>query len=844
MLVKYISFGTLLCVFFALGCMVKHDQESTSVLSLDWKIIEDNYNGTSQTRSLLTIKNSSADTLLNHDWTIYFNSGGAQIAGADTNLVKIELVNGDFFKLYPKNDWKPLAPNDSIQLSVLTRKLNNITDVAKGFYLVSEIHPKGISLAFSLDHYPKADSTEMEIAKKNYMLNEGIQEMNLTDLPPVIPTPVSYEYTSDTFEMGSNTVIVVDPGFEGEAEFLQSELSKVLTSSLRVVKEKQGKAIILEKTAMDNDEGYELEVGSDGILIQASTPAGIFYGIQSLKNLLPIDVWKEKQSAITIKGVKIADAPRFGHRAVMLDVSRNFQTKEQVLKVLDLLALYKVNIMHFHLNEDEAWRLEIPGLPELTEVGSRRGHTTDELQNLMPSYGSGPDVLNKTGSGFYTKSDFIEILKYATKRHIQVLPEVETPGHARAAIKSMYKRYVKYAQEGDTAAGKQYLLRDLDDHSVYRSVQHWNDNVIDVALPSAYAFLEKVADEIINMYKEANAPLKSIHFGGDEVPNGVWQKSPSYLSLQASNSGIKSADDLWFYYFNKINKMLKARGLYLSGWEEIGMKMVEIDGRRRMVVEPRFAQENFHVDVWNNLGDNEDLAYRLANAGYKVILTNVTNFYFDLAYNHSFYEPGQYWGGYVDLDKPFRFIPYNYYKNQMDYKTGKPVSIDRYANRVRLNDDAKGNIVGIQAPLWSEIINSPERMEYLLLPKLFGLAERAWAKDPSWAEESNEAKAQEEYAHAWSVFVNEVGKRELPRLDYYGGGFNYRIPTVGIVEKEGKIHANIQLPGMMIRYTTDGSEPTMKSLVYESPIVSSGKVSFRAFNTEGRGGRAVNFTAP
>ncbi len=841
-MIKYITFGTLLCVFLTLGCMVNQAQESPGVLSLDWKIIEDNHNGSNQTLSLLTIKNNSSDTLLNNNWTIHFNGGGAKIADVDTNFVNIEFINGDFYKMLPKSDWIALAPDSSIQISVLTRKLNNIIDVPKGFYLVTNTYPNGISLPFELDHYSKADSTEMEIAKRNYMLNEGIQEMNLADLPPLIPTPVSYEYTSDIFEIGSNITIVTDSDFESEAAFLQSELSKVLTGSPKIVKEKKDKAISLKKGPTKNEEGYELKVAADGILIQASTPAGIFYGIQSLKNLLPSKAWKERQSTITLKGVKIVDAPRFGHRAVMLDVSRNFQTKEQVLKVLDLLALYKVNIMHFHLNEDEAWRLEIPGLPELTEVGSRRGHTKDELENLMPSYGSGPDISNKAGSGFYSKADFIEILKYAKQRHIQVIPEVETPGHARAAIKSMYARYVKYSKEGDTITAKQYLLRDLNDQSIFRSVQHWNDNIIDVALPSTYTFLEKVTDEIINMYKEANAPLKTIHFGGDEVPNGVWEKSPSYLSLKASDSSISTADDLWYYFFNKINKMLKARNLYLSGWEEIGMKKVEIDGRKRMVVEPRFANENFHVDVWNNLGQNEDLAYRLANEGYKVVLTNVTNFYFDLAYNHSFYEVGQYWGGYVDLDKPFRFIPYNYYKNQIDYNTGSLISMDRYANRVRLNDSAKDNIVGIQAPLWSEIIISPERMEYLLLPKLFGLAERAWAEDPSWSVETDEGKAQTEYAHAWSVFVNEVGKRELPKLDHYAGGFNYRIPTVGIAEKEGKLHANIQLPGMTIRYSVDGSEPTMQSPVYENPIPASGKISFRAFNEEGRGGRTVSFT--
>src|SRR5690606_35228597 len=149
------------------------------------------------------------------------------------------------------------------------------------------------------------------------------------------------------------------------------------------------------------------------------------------------------------------------------------------------------------------------------------------------------------------------------------------------------------------------------------------------------------------------------------------------------------------------NDLLESRGLYLSGWEEIGMKKAIVNGRSRMVVEPRFAGENFHVDVWNNLGGNMDLAYRLANTGYKVVLTNVTNFYFDLAYNTSFYEPGQYWGGYVNLEKPFRFIPFNYYRSQFDDGTGELVDPSRFTGMERLTPAGKANIVGIQAPLWS-----------------------------------------------------------------------------------------------------------------------------------------------
>src|SRR5690606_12329610 len=381
---------------------------------------------------------------------------------------------------------------------------------------------------------------------------------------------------------------------------------------------------------------------------------------------------------------------------------------------------------------------------------------------------------------------------------------------------------------GDTAAARQYLLRDLDDQSEYRSIQNWDDNIINVALPSTYAFLEKVVDELIAMHKEAGAPLPTIHFGGDEVPNGVWEKSPAVHQLMATTPGIAHVDDLWPYFFSRVNDILQSRGLYLSGWEEIGMKKAVVNGRRTMVVEPRFAEENFHTDVWNNLGDNVDLAYRLANAGYQVVLTNVTNFYIDLAYNNSFYEPGQYWGGYVDVDKPFRFVPYDYYR-----------SLPVEASGEQLTDAGRRNIVGLQAPLWAEIITSPERMEYLLLPTLYGFAERAWAASPAWAAEPDDAMHAELYAADRSVFLNAVGKRELPRASRYAGGFAYRIPTPGVIEQAGKLHANVQFPGFEIRYTTDGSEPTEQSMLYTEPLSASGTVAFRVFDGNGRGGRTV-----
>ena len=820
-----------LTVIVLSACSTRGTDEDSAPLSLQWEITASPAPGTSETLSRLAITNNTSDTLNANGWSIYFNAGAARVADADTSVASIELINGDFFRFYPGDDWQPLVPGATVEINVMSRMLRNFTDIPKGFYLVSADHPEGVSLPVHVKPFAQADSLEMVLAAQVYEQNTRIADVSLAQLPPVLPTPVSYEYNADSFMLSADgTTINADSAFTDEAAYLQDELAKVLLRKPRFVDDASGASVVLRKQQGIHPEGYRLLVDAKGVVVEASTPTGVFYGIQSLKGLLSPSSWTEKQDTITLQGVTIADEPRFSHRAVMLDVSRNFQTKEQVMKVLDLLALYKVNVMHFHFSEDEAWRLEILGLPELTEVGARRGHTLDDAQWLMPSYGSGPDVANAPGSGFYSRADYIELLRYATKRHIRIIPEIETPGHARAAIKSMDARYRAYVAKGDTAAATQYLLRDLEDQSEYRSIQNWDDNIINVALPSTYTFLEKVVDELIAMHKEAGAPLQTIHFGGDEVPVGVWEKSPAVHQLMATAPGMAHVDDLWYYFFNRVNGMLQSRGLYLSGWEEIGMKKAVVDGSRKMVVEPRFANENFHTDVWNNLGDNVDLAYRLANAGYQVVLTNVSNFYIDLAYNSSFYEPGQYWGGYVDVEKPFSFVPYNYYRG-----------LDNTASGVQLTETGRANIAGLQAPLWSEIITSPERMEYLLLPKLYGLAERAWAAAPVWASDPDAGKADELYAAEWSVFLNMVGKRELPRASHYAGGFAYRIPTAGVVKQAGKLHANVQLPGFDIRYTIDGSEPTEQSMRYTEPLAAEGIVAFRVFDGEGKGGRTIHW---
>jgi hexosaminidase len=831
--------GSMITSLLVASCITANAQskDTPMLLNLKFEVQSTSYKNTGKALSILQISRSDKKTLQPKGWSVFFNGGGLKVADEDSAKATVVHVNGDLFKLVTKG-----GSASTVQSYRLVSDLaNNFTDLPQGFYLVWDAAPEqgvlfnNVRVGSAVDR----SKAELALAEKNYAQNARITNRSADQLVPVFPTPMNYSRNAGSFSIASGVKITTDPMFAAEAGLLAKDLSAATGTQIPVTDQGSGPRIVFVKDTISSSEGYRMAIKPDEIRISASGSAGAFYAVQSVKSMLPPATLAKPQQTIQIAAADIYDKPRFGIRAFMMEVGRNFQPKSEVLKVLDVMALYKLNVLHFHLNDDEGWRLEIPGLPELTEVGSKRGHTTNDQANLLPSYGSGPQVNVTSGSGYYSRADYIEILKYAKQRHIKVIPEIETPGHARAAIKSMDARYQKYMKAGDRAKAEEYLLRDLQDQSKYRSVQGWSDNVIDVAVPSAYHFLEKVVDEMMVMYKEAGADLETIHFGGDEVPAGVWTKSPAANKIVGKVAGVAHTDDLWTYYFGKINDLLKKRNLYLSGWEEIGLHKQLVNGKRSMVVNPQFTNENFHADVWNNTAGNEDLAYKLANAGYQVILTNVSNLYFDLAATKSYDEPGQYWGGYVDMDKPYYFVPMDYYKTTKEDTKGEPMDPAVFKDKVRLSDAARKNIIGLQAPLWSETIRTPERLEYMLLPKLLSLAERAWAKDPEWARESDPAKSETLYNQAWSDFVHIVGLRELPRLDQYAGGYNYRIPAPGLSVKNGHVAANILIPGLTIRYTNDGSDVSSTSPLYKEPLPAKGTLKFAVFNPAGRAGATV-----
>ena len=812
-------------------------------IAVAWNLLVNHYEGKNQFTASFIIHNQSRQSLPAKGWKLYFSYPRKVTQVLSANAV-MQTINGEFGSLTPSVNFKALAPASKAVITYVAEGRSfTYTDAPSGLYLVFDKEPqKAYPIKnFKVNAVPAQEKASLNLSPALiYQKNEAIKNETLSDSKIILPSPVSAIKLQGNFILNAKTAFVYDDFFSNEAKLLQQDITQFLGKKLIPSNNASTPIIILKKMNGLAKEAYQLRVKPDSIIIAATQTAGAFYAIQSLKMLMPLSVWKAQQTQITIPAIEITDEPRFVYRSFMLDVARNFQTKAQILKVLDLMALYKLNNLHFHLNDDEGWRLEIPALPELTQVGAKRGHTLDDKQNLQPSYGSGPDTSAFPGSGFYSKADFIEILRYAKARHIQIIPEIETPGHARAAIKAMDARYERFMKAGNPQEAKRYLLRDTLDQSVYKSVQGYHDNVMNVALPSTYNFIEKVVDEVIAMYQEADAPLKTIHLGGDEVPAGVWQKSPAIVQLMQKEN-IKEYDDLWYYYLAKANAILKQKGLYLSGWEEVAMRKTKLDTKNHYIANPDFTTQNFHAYVWNNVWGwgQEDLAYRLANAGYQVILAPVTNFYFDLAYEKDADEPGLYWGSYVDVDKPFYFNPFDYYRSAKEDLQGNVLDKSILKNKERLTAYGQSNIVGLQAQIWSEKISSPQQLEYMLLPKLLGFAERAWAAEPVLSSTADSVLAENTYKKDWNWFVNLLGKRELPRLAYLNGGYQYRIPPVGVLKENGLLKANIQLPCFIIRYTTDGSLPQAHSPVYTKPLVDKGHISLRAFDSKGRGGRVT-----
>jgi hexosaminidase len=519
---------------------------------------------------------------------------------------------------------------------------------------------------------------------------------------------------------------------------------------------------------------------------------------------------------------------------LLIDVARNFHDKDFILSMLEQMSAYKLNKLHLHLGDDEGWRLEIPSLPELTEIGASRCFDLKDEQCLVSQLGAGVDKTTEV-NGYYSVADYQEILKAASARHIQVIPSLDMPGHSRAAIKAMAARTKKYdiAEQSDKA--KQFNLYDKNDPTVYSSVQFYNDNTINVCLESSYDFVTEVMIQVKQIHADAGQPLTRYHIGADETA-GAWVESQACKDFIANNDkGVKDMSELGAYFIERVASILSELDIETAGWSD-GMEHTRKENM------PTIVQAN----AWDALfwsGHNK--VHQLVNRDWQIVLSSPDVLYFDFPYEADPKEHGYYWASrHTNTEKVFQFMPDNL-----------PVHAEFWLDRqdnVYEADDTKtplkaGNrFLGLQAQLWSENTRTDNVAQYKIFPRLFAVAERAWHL-ADWAVPYNYQGAKytqntgvftdekrDNRDQQWKVFANAIGQKALAKLE--NDKMFYRLPTVGAIVKDGKLYANVAFPGVAIEY----QDKAGKWLKYQAPVSVEGVVKVRSISFDGqRKGRSV-----
>ena len=480
------------------------------------------------------------------------------------------------------------------------------------------------------------------------------------DANTIIPQPYLYEARQGNFTLTPKSrYLSTTPLSDNAIEYLQEHLSTPLKQS----REKQTTSILFLYNQTRSSESYTLLITDKKITIEASDSSGFFYAVISLMQLMDAQIWSANNQEVqtwSIPAVYIKDHPQFAWRGMMLDVARTFYSVDYVKKFIDRMAQLKLNRFHWHLSDDEGWRIEIKHYPLLTQVGGSRGPGTLLPFSTFPTMKGSKTTVQK---GYYSQKEIKEVVAYAAKRSIQILPEIDVPAHSKAAVTSY-----------------PLLLQDANDTSHYTSVQKVSNNTIDAGLESSYTFLEHVVGELATLF-----PFEYIHLGGDEIPKGAWKASPSVQKLM-KEKGLKSTKAVQGYFFTRADSILKKHHKKLVAWQEI-------------LGYGATLRDETIVMSWRDNGAEK----RALNAGKKVVASSAKFLYFDQQYRKAKNELGHTWAGPTDT------------KEMYNYK----IPLKKAAS--------KQNFLGIHGCLWSERAPNENIADYLTWPRLFGLSEVAWS---------------------------------------------------------------------------------------------------------------------
>lgn len=571
---------------------------------------------------------------------------------------------------------------------------------------------------------------------------------------PLIPMPASVKMGEGSFAFSKQVVIRANIAEQRTIKFFTDYLfdnwkvkARIWPASKPLTGRQQVITITTQGAGHLPADGYRLSITPSAIMLRGNG-AGLFYGIQTLIQLFP----DKTTGRAVLPCVIIDDEPRFAYRGLMLDVSRHFFTVGQIKNLLDLMARYKLNRFHWHLTDDQGWRLEIKSYPKLTEVGAWRVPRITGFSGitLPPQPGE-----KATDGGFYTQAEVKEIIRYAAERHIDVMPEIDVPGHSMAAIASYPELCVTKNPEIKVSPGSGFAKWFPDG-----TYEMYTDNALNPTDENVYRFLDKVFGEVAALFS-----YEYIHIGGDECFKGFWEKDAGVQAFMKKNN-IKNTHQLQSYFISRVNKIIQSKHKKLIGWDEI------LDGG---------LQEN--VAVMNRFGEKGAIAQTKAKQN--IILAPGNNgLYFDYAQSASDMEPSSH-GGNAPVWKAYNYNP--------DYPA--------------LSAEDKKYILGVEACIWTEHIPTVSKLQYMILPRMLALAETGWAMP--------ENKSYSRFAaNALTIHLARFDKAgvnyRVPTV------FNYTDTTLAV--NKFLFDITPPVPGSKIYYTLNNLMPGDTDNEYKEPV--------------------------
>ena len=759
--------------------------------------------------------------------------------------LKLSHIDGTLYKITPTSEFKGLKPKKAIKFYFNSGKIISRYSIFPRWYVCAPNEQPLIikntdddDLGFVTDfHLPKLYKHEKH-SDLAFSTAESFYEYNTVEfgrgLIQVIPKTVFMD-----LNLCNNIKVIVDRKtlfsfFHLNRRFKQFLINQLLEN----VTEKESKlsfqscSVNFKQDVVTDvrqcNEAYQITIDSktNSIDIIAHGQPGAFYATQTL-----MAVAETQDKALKFPVGMIKDAPRFDYRGLSIDTSSNFIQVDDLLLIIKVMGMYKLNKLILQLSNNEGWRIEINGLPELTEVGAFRRHTDNE-DALYPAIGSGPHN-NTSGSGYYTIDEYQKILQFASDHCIEVIPRIYMPEQCNAAIFSMKARYNKL-KNIDINKAKEFLLNELDEKPSSRSL--YKHHIMNPTMESTYRFIDHIVESLKCMHKRVQ-PLKMLYIGGYGLFHGKWADSKLFDLFKKSNSvsiDIKSFHEYFLYRVTQLH------------WNKHGIKLgLNSNAAFQMPNEELFDEavlKKNSVIVYANNENQEQLTlergYKLANAGFKVVMSHGCYLLLDHVHEPDPDEIGETWASSsIDDTTVFSFKPDNFYRNR---KRNKPFQINdsNLSSYTPLNNP--NNIIGLQAYLYTELLRNKTMIHSQLFPRLLAFAERAWHK-AEWEDDSS-SQLKQIQSKDWKNFAYQVGYKEIVRLNNLG--INYRIPTPQIYEKKSNIFVCALYPGFQLLYRQYENDKTSEWSEFKSNEFAVDKkleYDFVAVDFKGRRSRCVKF---